>query len=248
MTPGKVIGYYFGIVILLGGLSVLLGLKYTLQRWRSLPESPWKASSFGLGLLGLLVASLLEAPFLYLGGWVALAFAAGVIEESVKLLPLRFFRRSPEWERWKLAVGAGAFLGVAEGFLYTAGIFALDQPLYLVAVRLILVGLHTVWASVSAGFLLGGTGRGRFAGVLFSMTAHALYDLPPLAMVDGYSGTVVAVLVGLSGVFLLVAPPVAKKAAGLVGQVPWGSGGHDEPEDIEEIQGRLDAPSTKDGN
>ncbi len=185
---------------------------------------------------------------------MALAFAAGVIEESVKLLPpLRFFRRSPEWERWKLAVGAGAFLGVAEGFLYTAGIFALDQPLYLVAVRLILVGLHTVWASVSAGFLLGGTGRGgRFAGgVLFSMTAHALYDLPPLAMVDGYSGTVVAVLVGLSGgVFLLVAPPVAKKAAGLVGQVPpWGgSGGHDEPEDIEEIQGRLDAPSTKDGN
>lgn len=218
-TPEKVIGYYFGIITVVGGLSVLLAIKYTLQRWRSFPESGWKVQSFALGILGLIIASVLEAPLLFLKTWIALAFAAGIIEESVKLLPMKFFERSPEWEKWKLVIGAGLFLGVVEGISYTAGIFALNQPAYLVGVRIVLMGLHAIWAAISVGFLLGERGWKRFAGLAFSMIAHALYDLPSLAMVDGYSGTVVAYLAGLSTGFLLVTPLMAKKAAELAGRL-----------------------------
>ena len=215
LTPEKVIEYYFGIVTLVGGISVLLAVKYTLQRWRSFPESGWRVQSFALGVLGLIMASILEAPLLFLKTWIALAFAAGIIEESVKLLPMKFFGRSPEWEKWKLVIGTGLFLGIVEGIMYTAGIFALNQEPYLVAVRVVLMGLHTIWAAVSIGFLLGETGWKRLAGLAFSMAAHALYDLPPLAVADGYSGTVVAYLAGLSTGFLLVTPLMAKKAAEL---------------------------------
>jgi len=218
LTPEKVIEYYFGIITVVGGLSVLLAVKYTLQRWRSFPESGWKGPSFALGILGLVIASVLEAPFLF-GKVIALAFAAGIIEESVKLLPLRFFERSPKWEKWKLVIGAGLFLGVVEGIMYTAGIFALNKPAYLVGVRIVLMGLHTIWAAISVGFLLGERGWKRFVGLAFSMVAHALYDLPPLAVVEGYSGTVVAYLAGLSTGFLLVTPLMAKRAAELVGKL-----------------------------
>lgn len=34
----RILEYYFGIVIVLGGLVILLGAKYTLQAWRELPE------------------------------------------------------------------------------------------------------------------------------------------------------------------------------------------------------------------
>ncbi|QDA32171.1 hypothetical protein FH039_12010 [Thermococcus indicus] len=219
MTPEKVIEYYFGIITVVGGPSVLLSIKYTLRRWRSLPESGWKVPGFAFGILGLVIASFLEAPLLFLKTWIALAFAAGIIEESVKLLPLKFFGRSPEWERWKLVIGAGLFLGVVEGIFYTAGIFALNQEPYLVAVRIVLMGLHTVWAAISVGFLLGETGWKRFSGLAFSMMAHTLYDLPSLAMVDGYSGSVIAYLAGLSTGFLLATQLMAKKAAELVGRL-----------------------------
>ncbi|ASJ13341.1 PrsW family glutamic-type intramembrane protease [Thermococcus thioreducens] len=238
LTPEKVIEYYFGIITAVGGLSVLLAVKYTLQRWRSFPESGWKVQSFAIGVLGLILASILEAPFLFLGTWIALAFAAGIIEESVKLLPLKFFERSQEWERWKLVIGTGLFLGVVEGIMYTAGIFTLNQPAYLVGVRIVLMGLHTIWAAITAGFLLGERGWKRFAGLLFSMIAHTFYDLPPLAMVDGYSGTVVAYLAGLSAGFLIVTPLMAKRAAELAGRLApredEGRGGV--PENIEETE------------
>ncbi|NJE29976.1 hypothetical protein E3E38_02785 [Thermococcus sp. 18S1] len=235
LTPEKVIEYYFGIITVVGGLSVLLAVKYTLRRWRSFPESGWKVQSFALGILGLVVASFLEAPLLFLNTWIALAFAAGIIEESVKLLPLKFFGHSPEWERWKLVIGAGLFLGVVEGIMYTAGIFALNQEPYLVAVRIVLMGLHTIWAAISVGFLLGERGWKRFTGLAFSMIAHALYDLPSLAMVDGYSGTVVAYLAGLSTGFLLVTPLMAKKAAEMAGRlVP------EEDEESSEVQENIE--------
>ncbi|CAD5245168.1 PrsW family glutamic-type intramembrane protease [Thermococcus camini] len=238
LTPEKVIGYYFGIITVVGGLSVLLAVKYTLQRWRSFPESGWKVQGFALGILGLVIASVLEAPLLFLKTWVALAFAAGIIEESVKLLPLKFFERSPEWEKWKLVIGAGLFLGVIEGIMYTAGIFALNQEPYLVAVRIVLMGLHTIWAAISVGFLLGERGWKRFTGLAFSMIGHALYDLPSLAMVDGYSGTVVAYLAGLSTGFLLVTPLMANKAAELAGKLVPGK--DEETEKIREDAGETE--------
>jgi RsiW-degrading membrane proteinase PrsW (M82 family) len=219
LTPERVIEYYFGIITVVGGLSVLLAIRYTLQRWRSFPESGCKVPSFALGLLGLVMASILEAPLLFLKTWIALAFAAGMIEESVKLLPLKFFERSPEWERWKLVIGAGLFLGIVEGIFYTAGIFALNQPVYLVGVRIVLMGLHATWAAISVGFLLGETGWKRFTGLAFSMIAHTLYDLPSLAMVDEYSGNVIAYLAGLSTGFLLATPLMAKRAAELAGKL-----------------------------
>ncbi|WP_258083593.1 PrsW family glutamic-type intramembrane protease [Thermococcus thermotolerans] len=238
LTPERVIGYYFGVITIAGGLSVLLAVRYTLRRWRSFPESGWKVQSFAIGVLGLIIASILEAPLLFLKTWVALAFAAGIVEESVKLLPLKFFERSQEWEKWKLVIGTGLFLGVVEGIMYTAGIFALNQPAYLVGVRLVLVGLHTVWAAITIGFLLGETGWKRFTGLAFSMIAHALYDLPPLAVADGYPGTVVAYLAGLSTGFLIVTPLMAKKAAELAGRlVPEKDEGTGEvPENIEETE------------
>ncbi|AFL95401.1 hypothetical protein CL1_1198 [Thermococcus cleftensis] len=219
MTPEKVIEYYFGIITVVGGISVLLAVRYTLQRWRSFPKSGWKAQAFAMSILGLVIASFLEFPFLALQAWLVLAFVAGVVEESVKLLPLKFFERFPDWQRWKLVIGTGLFLGITEGIMYTAGIFALNQEPYLVAVRIVLMGLHTVWAAISVGFLLGGSGRERFSGLAFSITAHALYDLPSLAVVGGYSGNVAAFLAGISTLFILATPVMAKKAAELAGRL-----------------------------
>jgi hypothetical protein len=214
-TPERVIEYYFAVVSLLGGLAVLLGIKYTLKRWRSLPETTWKVPAFSMGLLALVLASIIELPVMLLREWVVLAFAAGLGEETVKLLPLKFFRRSSGWVKWKLVIGTGFFLGLIEGIFYTAGIFAMGQPAYMVAVRLVLIGLHTVWAVISVGFLLGETGLKRLRGLAFSMITHALYDLPPLAVTQGYSGNAVAYLVGISTGFLLVTPLMAKKAVEL---------------------------------
>ncbi|MCD6371957.1 MAG: hypothetical protein J7L37_00135 [Thermococcus sp.] len=219
LTPEKVTGYYFKIVVVLGGISILLALKYIIQRWRSFPESGWKVQSFALGLLGLVLASFLETPLMFLGTWIVLALAAGIIEELVKLLPLKFFERSPEWERWKIVIGTGLFLGILEGLMYTAGILALTQETYLVTVRVILMGLHTTWAAISVSFLLAETGAKRFVGLAFAMSAHAMHDLPPLAMVDGYPGNVIAGLAGVSTGFLLVTPLMAKKAAELAGRL-----------------------------
>lgn|GEM_PF-4637120 len=65
-SPEEILYFYFSIVIVVGGLSVLIGIKYTLQTWRRLPRSGWIGVSFGLGLLALVVASLVETPFLIL--------------------------------------------------------------------------------------------------------------------------------------------------------------------------------------
>ncbi|ASJ08032.1 hypothetical protein A3L11_01835 [Thermococcus siculi] len=211
-TPERVIDYYFSIIAVLGTLVVFLSVKYTLRRWRSFPETGWKVRALSMGILGLVLASLVELPAMLLRAWVALAFVAGLAEESVKLIPLKFFENLDGWARWKLVVGTGLFLGLIEGIFYTAGIFVLGQPAYLVVVRLVLIGLHTIWAAVSVGFLLGETGVKRFYGLAFSVIAHALYDLPSLAAIQGYSGDTVAYLAGLSTVFLLVTPLMAKKA------------------------------------
>ncbi|NJD98526.1 hypothetical protein E3E26_01760 [Thermococcus sp. LS1] len=215
LTAERAIEYYFAIVVIVGGLSVLLGVKYTLRTWRDLPKAGWRGRSFGLGLLALILASFLELPVLLLESWLALAFTAGFIEEIIKLLPLGFFRNSPGWEKWKLVIGTGLFLGLMEGILYIAGIIALGEDVYLISVRAVLIGLHTVWAAISIGFLLGGSGWGRFYGLAFSMAAHTLYDLPPLAVVQGLSAGAVAILGAVSTAFMLATPLMAKRAARL---------------------------------
>ncbi len=212
LTPERVLEYYFAIVIVVGGLSTLLGIKYTLQMWRSFPESKWIGRSFGMGLFVLVLASFIEVPFLFLPFRAPLAVAAGVTEETLKLLPLKIFRWAEKWEKWKLVVGTAFFLGLIEAVGYIAGIILLGQPLYLVGVRLILVGMHTVWAVVTVGFLLTEKGLSRFKGLAFSIIAHTLYDLPPLAITDGVSGNTVAYLAGLSTGFLLLTPLVVRKA------------------------------------
>ncbi len=211
-TPERAIEYYFAIISVLGSLVVLLGIKYTLRRWRSFPETGWVPQAIAMGILGLVLASFIELPAMLLKAWVALAFLAGMAEEGVKLLPLKFFEGLDGWARWKLVVGAGFFLGLIEGIFYTVGIFVLGQEWYLVIVRLVLIGLHTIWAVISVGFLLGESGPRRFTGLVFSMAAHALYDLPSLAVLQGYSGNTVAYLAGLSTGFLLVTPLMVRKA------------------------------------
>ena len=218
-TPERVIDYYFSVIAVLGTMVVFLSVKYTLRRWRSFPETGWKARAFSMGILGLVLASLIELPAMLLRAWVALAFVAGLAEESVKLTPLKFFENLEGWARWKLVVGTGLFLGLIEGIFYTAGIFVLGQPAYLVVVRLILIGLHMIWAAVSVGFLLGETGVKRFYGLAFAVMAHALYDLPSLAVIQGYSGNVVAYLAGLSTGFLLVTPLMVRRATELAGKL-----------------------------
>ncbi|ACJ17004.1 hypothetical membrane protein, conserved [Thermococcus onnurineus NA1] len=215
LTVERVIEHYFAVVIIVGGLSLPLGIKHTLRAWRTLPEVGWRGRSFGMGLLALVLASFLELPILLLESWLALAFTAGLVEETIKLLPLGFFRDSPGWEKWKLVIGTGLFLGLMEGILYTAGIIVLEEDVYLIGVRAVLIGLHTVWAAISIGFLLGGSGWERFYGLAFSMAAHTLYDLPPLAVVQGLSAGAVAVLGAVSTAFMLATPIMAKRAAEL---------------------------------
>lgn len=217
----RVIEYYFGVVVVVGGLSVLLGVKCTLRTWRRFPEVRWLGRAFGMGLLALILASILELPVLLLGSGLALAAAAGLVEESVKLLPLAFFRDAQKWEKWKLVAGTGFFLGLIEGLAYTMGIIALGESLYLAGVRVVLVGLHTVWAVVSAGFLLSGRRWKRFRGLAFSMAAHAVYDLPPLAAIEGLPVEVVTSLAAISTAFMLVTAAMVEKAAKLAtGLIP----------------------------
>ncbi len=212
LTPERVLEYYFAIVIVVGGLSTLLGIKYTLQMWRSFPESKWIGRSFGMGLFVLVLASFIEAPFLFLPFRVPLAVAAGVSEETLKLLPLKIFRWAEKWEKWKLVVGTAFFLGLIEAMGYIAGIILLGQPLYLVGVRIVLVGMHTVWAVVTVGFLLTEKGLSRFKGLAFSIIAHTLYDIPPLAIADGVSGDAMLALSALSATFMLLTPIMAKRS------------------------------------
>ncbi|NJF26226.1 hypothetical protein E3E29_11425, partial [Thermococcus sp. Bubb.Bath] len=79
LTVERVIEYYFAVVIIVGGLSVPLGIKHTLRTWRALPEVGWMGRSFGMGLLALVLASFLELPILLLESWLALAFTAGLV-------------------------------------------------------------------------------------------------------------------------------------------------------------------------
>ncbi|ASJ10561.1 hypothetical protein A3L12_04245 [Thermococcus sp. P6] len=216
MTPEEFLEYYSLIVIPAVAVVLLPTIWYILRGWRSLPKTPWKGRAFVAGLAAIFLASLLELPFMAMEKWVLLAFAAGTIEEPVKLLPLRMFRFLPEGEKWKLVAGTGFFVGILEGAFYTPAILTLDLPLYSLGARVVLVGLHAAWAAVSAGFLLGETGWKRFGGILFSITSHALYDLPPLAFVDGYSQLTLKVLTGLSMVFLIPLPFMVKKATELV--------------------------------
>ncbi len=219
LTPEKVIEYYFGTVVILGGIVILLGIKYTLGRWRSLPSCRWAVQSFVISILALVIASLIEAPAILAGSMVGLAFAAGFSEELVKLLPVKLFQGSPGWERWKITVGTALFLGLIEGVLYSAAIVELGGPVYMALVRLVLIGLHTVWAAISVGFLLGENGLKRFSGLIFSMTAHSLYDLTPLAFVSGYGTEVLLPLAVASTLFLLALPRMAKRAAELAGRL-----------------------------
>lgn len=219
LAPEKVIEYYFGTVVVLGGIAILLGIKYTLERWRSFPPGKWAVQSFAVSILALVAASLIEAPTILAGSMVMLAFAAGFSEELVKLLPMKLFQGSPGWERWKLTVGTGLFLGLIEGILYSAAIVELGGPAYMALVRLVLIGLHTVWAAISAGFLLGEKGLKRFSGLVFSMTAHSFYDLTPLAFVSGYDTEVLLPLAAASTLFLLALPKMAKRATELAGRV-----------------------------
>lgn len=172
----------------------------------------WIGISFALGLLALVIASFIEAPFLLLQIWILLAFVAGVTEEAVKLLPMMFYRNSPAWERWKLIMGTGLFLGLIEGFLYSTAIVVIGQEAYLIGVRVALVGFHTLWAVITAGFMLGGEGLGRLRGLAFSMMAHALYDLPPLAIVQGVSGELVMLSAIASTGTMLLTPLMVKES------------------------------------
>jgi len=212
LTPHRALEYYFAIVIVVGGLCTLVGIKYTLRRWRSFPETRWLGRSFGTGLLALVLASFIEAPFLFMPVKTLLAFGAGTAEEFMKLLPLKLFRDAEEWEKWKLVVGTAFFLGLLEAIGYIAGIIALKQPLYLMGVRFVLIGMHTVWAVITVGFLLTGSGLSRFKGLAFSILAHALYDVPPLALADGTSGETILGLSALSTLFILLTPIMAKKS------------------------------------
>ena len=219
LTPERALEYYFAIVIVVGGLSTLLGIKYTLRRWRSFPESKWLGKSLGTGFLTLVLASFIEGPFLLLPLKTPLAVAAGLSEETLKLLPLKLFAWAEKWERWKLVVGTAFFLGLIEAVGYIAGIVLMGQPLYLVGVRLVLVGMHTVWAVVSVGFLLTEKGLSRFKGLAFSIVAHTLYDLPPLAITDGVSGDVMLALSALSATFMLLTPIMAKSSTERAGEL-----------------------------
>ncbi|ASJ06096.1 hypothetical protein [Thermococcus pacificus] len=230
LTPERAIEYYFAIISVLGSLVVLLSIKYTLRRWRSFPETGWVPQAIAMGVLGLALASIIELPAMLLKAWVTLAFLAGMTEESVKLLPLRFFGSFDGWARWKLVIGTGLFFGLIEGIFYTTWIFALGQEWHLIIVRLVLIGLHTIWAAISVGFLLGGNGLKRFTGLAFSMVAHALYDLPSLAVLQSYSGNTVAYLAGLSTGFLLITPLMARKTAELTGALVPAEEKEEDPE------------------
>ena len=212
LTPGRALEYYFAVIIVVGGLCTLIGIKYTLRRWRSFPQTGWLGRSFGTGLLALVLSSFIEAPFLFVPVKTLLAFGAGTTEEIMKLLPLKLFRDAEEWEKWKLVVGAAFFLGLLEAIGYIGGIILLKQPLYLIGVRLVLIGMHTVWAVITVGFLLTEGGLSRFKGLAFSIVAHTLYDVPPLALADGASGEVILGLSALSTLFILLTPIMAKKS------------------------------------
>ena len=220
----RVLNYYFSVVIVVGGLSLLLSIKYVLRTWRTLQRSNWIPLGLAFGLMALILASLLEAPVLLLRVWVLLALVAGVVEESVKLLPLAFQRASSVWEKWKLVIGTGLFLGLLEGIMYGAAIIVLGQEPYLLGIRAILIGFHTVWAAITAGYLLGTTGARRFVGLAFSMTAHALYDLPPLAILQGFSSQEVILLAALSTAFMLATPLMARESSRKIGESPRGEG------------------------
>ena len=92
----------------------------------------------------------------------------------------------------------------------------LGENVYIAVVRVVLVGFHTLWAVISAGFLLGQKGPGRFFGLAFAILAHAFYDMPPLAGFSGYSAEAMGAVAVVSTAFMLLTPVMVKRATGLL--------------------------------
>ena len=65
---------------------------------------------------------------------------------------------------------------------------------------------------ITAGFMLGEEGTGRLKGLAFSMIAHVLYDLPPLAIIRGVSEELVVFLAIASTGAMLLIPLMAKES------------------------------------
>ncbi|ASJ02535.1 hypothetical protein A3L09_04325 [Thermococcus profundus] len=225
-----IIAPYVYTALLLNAALCVLAYREVRAVWEELPPMKWRTISFLLGLMAVLVASLLEFPFIAplkfgeksasLFALFLLGMAVGPIEEFSKLLPVKIFHEEL-WVLWKKAVGTAFFFGLIEAVLYSIVLTVAGEPV-MALLRFVLVGFHVALTAISATILLV---EGSWGGYIRASVYHSLYDLPVLLFAGGYTGPLLYALM-LVGVVAIIAIIVdfalsVKKAGRLkVGEIP----------------------------
>ncbi|EEB74345.1 hypothetical protein [Thermococcus sp. AM4] len=195
MVDLGILRYYIYAVAPLQVLVFIVTYRKVREAWEKLPAMSWKTISFLLGLLAILVASIMEFPFLIsnsLAGFFLLGIFVGPIEEFSKLLPVKLYREE-KWKLWKKTIGAAFFFGLIEGSLYALILLIVGEHL-MALYRVFLVAFHVALTFVTVTHYLV---KESWSGYLRASLYHSLYDLPLLVFVGGYRGPYLKALMGL---------------------------------------------------
>ncbi len=214
MMIAGILGAYIGVIVLLGGLVALDGLKKVWEKWEELLETVRLPYVFFGGILLLFISGILE-----LSVWriyrspLVMALSTGIIEESLKLSPLLILlKREEKSYLWKLTIGTAVVFAVFETFSYISA-FTLASSrsgthVLLFGVRLVVIAFHVLWTAVPLSYLLYGKKREALAGWAFAVFAHSVYDYPVLAASAGKNEGIIA-----AGVFLSIVSILSLKIA-----------------------------------
>ncbi len=209
MMIAGILGVYIGVIVLLGGLVALDGLKKVREKWEELPETVRIPYVFFGGILLLFISGILE-----LSVWriyrspLTMALSIGIVEESLKLSPLLILlKRGEKSYLWKLTIGTAVVFAVFETLSYISA-FAFTPTrngtqMLLFGVRLVVVAFHVLWTAVPLSYLLYGKNREALAGWAFAVFAHSVYDYPVLAASAGENEGMIAAGVLLSVIAIL---------------------------------------------
>jgi len=225
-----VIRYYVYAIAPIQFLLLIVTYRMIKKGWESLPPMKWRMISFLLGLLAILVASLMELPFLVsksVLNFLALGIAVGPIEEFSKLLPAKIYREE-KWMLWKKTIGTAFFFGLIEGSLYALILLVVGQPL-LALYRIFLIAFHVALTFITATHYLV---RRSWTGYLRASLYHSLYDLPVLLYSADYTGSLLKPLMALGILMIALAVIDVLKTYPLISElVP----GNEEKREIPEL-------------
>ncbi len=204
MMIAKILGMYIGVIVILGGLVALDGLKKVREKWEELPETIRPLHDLFGGILLLFISGILELSIwkIYRSPLI-MALSIGIVEESLKLSPaLLLLGKQRRSYLWRLTLGTAMIFAVFETLSYISALTLAPAQSgiqgLLFGVRLIVIVFHVLWTAIPLSYLLYGRKSEALAGWAFAVFAHSAYDYPVLAASGGENEAMIAVAVFLS--------------------------------------------------